>query len=193
MKPAWEPVIDGDLPLSVNPTKLLHLYVRLTHRAGTPGGPLFLSLKGDRPLKADSIGSLTKQMLHKFGVDMSVWGPHSTRGAGVALYKNMGLSSEQVCELGQWKNAAAFSAHYLRLGAASSAAKSLVAWVHNDSPGEGVEPEWSRTPTTEEEGGRDLEGEAPKPGEPARPSPRKWQPTGRKGPENRRVAQLTAQ
>ena len=46
----------------------------------------------------------------------------------------------------------------LRFGEHSNAANSLIAWVHNDSPGEGAEPEWSCTPTTEEEGGWERNG-----------------------------------
>lgn len=36
------------------------------------------------------------------------------------MYKQSGLSSEEVCELGQWQNYTAFSANYLRLGAVDS-------------------------------------------------------------------------
>jgi hypothetical protein len=52
-------------------------------------------------------------------------GPHSTRGAGVSLYKELSLSSEMVCEIGRWKNQGAFTNHYLRLGAAGIAAEKL--------------------------------------------------------------------
>ena len=46
------------------------------------------------PLKANSIGSLTKKTLEKLGVDTTVWKAHSPRGAGVAMYKSLGFSSE---------------------------------------------------------------------------------------------------
>ena len=115
LRPAWEGIVDGGLPLSINPLKLLKLYVALTANQGSPGGPLLLALSGQAAVKADTIGPITKTLLCAYGVDTSHWGPHSTRGAGVAFYKHIGLSSEQVCEIGKWKNQQAFNDHYLRL------------------------------------------------------------------------------
>ena len=43
----------------------------------------------------------TKKLLTKHGIDTSEWKAHSTRGAGVLLYKNLGLTSEEVCEIGK--------------------------------------------------------------------------------------------
>ena len=106
---------------------------------------------------------------------MQYFGPHSTRGAGVKLYKSLGLTSEQVCELGQWKNAGAFTSHYLRLGAAESAAQVLDPFlVHNVSSSKGAEPEGSWSPRTKLDLGRnDPEGEATKDDEPPHPPQRK--------------------
>ena len=103
----------------------------------------------------DTIGSITKRLLGTLGVPMGVYGAHSTRGAGVQLYKTLGFSSEQDCELGKWKNTGAFTSHYLRLGAAKAAARTLQTLVHNVSMGS-AEPDWSRTPgNTSDLGGRD--------------------------------------
>ena len=73
--------------------------------------PMEFALRGKNggPLKDNSIGSITKQSLQKLGVDTTVWKAHSTRGAGVAMYKSLGFTSEEVCELGKWKNVSAFS------------------------------------------------------------------------------------
>ena len=99
-------------------------YVDLTALYVPPGGPLFCSLVPPyKPLSANSLGRITKNLLKKLGVPMEVFGPHSTRGAGVKFYKDLEPSSEQVCGLGQWKNAGAFTTHYLRLGAAETAEK----------------------------------------------------------------------
>ena len=69
------------------------------------GGPLLVSLKPPfKGLSPNSVASITKRIQLAHGVDTSVWGAHSTRGAGVLLYTRLGLSSEQVCKLGQWKN-----------------------------------------------------------------------------------------
>ena len=72
---------------------------------GSPGGPLLLSLHPPyRGLSSDAINGITKRFLAALGLDMTHWGAHSTRGAGVRLYKQRGLQPEEVCELGQWKN-----------------------------------------------------------------------------------------
>ena len=140
-------------------------YVDLTALYVPPGGPLFCSLVPPyKPLSANSLGRITKNLLKKLGVPMEVFGPHSTRGAGVKFYKDLGLSSEQVCELGQWKNAGAFTTHYLRLGAAETAERILNPFlVHSVSSSRGVEPEGTYSPRTENDLGRyDPEGEAPR-------------------------------
>ena len=79
---------------------------------------------------------------------MQVFGAHSTRGAGVSFYKRMGLSSEEVAEIGQWKNLSAFQAHYLRLNAAQSVTDKfyIPKRVHKVSPWDCAEPEGSCTP-----------------------------------------------
>ena len=106
---------------------------------------MFLALKPPfRPLAASSIGRITQNYLKKLGVPMGIFGPHSTRGAGVKMFKNLGLSSEVVCEVGGWKNPTAFSAHYLRLDAAQSAGDKVNdSLVHRVPPYEGVEQERS--------------------------------------------------
>ena len=71
----------------------------------------------------------------------------------MSFYKRLGLSSEAVCEVGQWKNMQAFSAHYLRLNAAVSDQENIQEnWgnisVHRVSPGDCAEPDWSCLPTS---------------------------------------------
>ena len=129
---------------------------------GQSGGPLLINSKPPfEALSASTIGSVTKRLLNKFGISTAVWAPHSTRGAGVFFWKKMGLSSEEVCEIGKWKNVQAFSAHYLRLGAVDRAAQLMGRLVHKISPGDCAEPELSRTPGNfSDPGGREKEGEA---------------------------------
>ena len=76
--------------------------------------------------------------------------------------KRLGLSGEQVCEIGKWIGVLAFVAHYQRLGAQYNLEESLSALVHNNtSLGLSAEPEVSRTPPKfTDRGGRDTEGEA---------------------------------
>ena len=95
----------------------------------------------------------------RHGVNVLHWGAHSTRGAGVAMYKNLGLSSEEACQIGQWKNTTAFTSHYLRLNAPEAASFKITNFVHNVSPWSGAQPERSRTPPRKEAGGMDLGGQ----------------------------------
>ena len=125
LKPAWEQVVQ--LPPScekICPLRLLLQYVNLTRTQCAPGTLLFRMLQPPfQPVTANTLGSITKKYLQTLGFQLSGFGPHSTRGAGVKLFKSMGMNSEEVCELGKWKNPTAFTAHYLRLGSAKSVSK----------------------------------------------------------------------
>ena len=113
------------------------------------GGPLFVALqKPFSPLTSDRLASLTKDMLQSFGIS-ETWGPHSTRGASVAFYKRLGLPTEQVAELGKWKDIKTFSQYYLRLQAAESASLALSSFVHTVSPLDCAEPDMSHSPPKE--------------------------------------------
>ena len=89
------------------------------------------------------------------------------------IYKELGLSSEEVCELGKWKNLQAFSTHYLRLGAVKKAESLLTnSLVHKISPGNCEEHDLSSTPGKQfDQGGRDKECDAQSTGEPTPPNP----------------------
>jgi hypothetical protein len=139
----------------ISPWHLLARYVALTasqvearrregKHPGTSDDHVLLSLQPPfLALSADRIGSITKGLLFKYGVE-KVWGAHSTRGAGVSFYKDLGLSSEQVCEIGKWKNSSAFAQHYLRLGAPKEAGRLIEKFVHKGvSPGPEAEPDRS--------------------------------------------------
>ena len=182
--PKWERVVAISEVRQISPFHLLQAYVAATQKQGHPGGPVLLSLRSPfKPLTADAIGSLTKNALQSFGIPSKIFGAHSTRGAGVNFMKKLGLSSEEVCEIGKWKNVEAFSAHYQRLGAQSALEKALSEnffGAQSTSLGGSAEPEVSRTPPRPtERGGRDTEGEAQTPSEPTRPAPkRNWSALG---------------
>ena len=111
------------------------------------GSPLLITLhKPFKTLSSNTIGSLTKRLMTQYGILPGVWGADSTRGAGVLLYKKFELTSEEVCEIGKWRNLQSFSAHYLRLGAPIVANQKISALVHKTSPGICAEPDLSRTP-----------------------------------------------
>jgi hypothetical protein len=122
--PKWEQVMVLPATPSICPFRLLEAYVALTAKKASPGSLVLRSLRPPfSPLTADRVSSLTRMVLSQGGVNTQAWAPHSTRGAGVRMFKGMVLSSEEVCEIGQWKNVGAFTAHYLRLDAQKSGGK----------------------------------------------------------------------
>ena len=104
--------------------------------------------------------------MKKLSIPRELYGPHSTRGAGVGMLKRLGFTSEEVAEIGKWKSIDAFRAHYLRLGAIKSSETRIRNLVHTVSPESCAEPERSWTPRTEQDvGGSDREGGAQDVGE----------------------------
>jgi hypothetical protein len=169
-KPQWEAVLTLPEHKHLCPWTLLQRYVALTSTFLLPGSSVFRSLHPPfTALKANTLGSLTKQALTKLGVNTCVWKPHATRGAGVTMYKKMGLTSEQVCEIGKWKNVAAFSSHYLRLGATNIASHNISQLVHRVSPLGVAESDLTWTPGKDDPGGSVREDEAMSNGEPTLP------------------------
>ena len=157
----WERVIVLENNPEMCPWKLLRAYVALTASFIPPRGFVFVTLKPPfKPLSANAIGSITREELRRLGIPVNVWKPHSTRGAGVGMYKKLGMSSEEVCEIGQWKNVGAFTSHYLRLGAKAKASELLAPLVHMVSSGQCAEPDLTRTPGTQDTGGSVREGVA---------------------------------
>ena len=139
----WEEILSFPDTPSISPWHLVRAYVAKTANFVPEGSPLLITLHSPfKSLTADTIGAITGRIMRSFGIPRA-WGPHSTRGAGVLMYKKLGLASEEVCQLGQWKNVGAFAAHYLRLEAAAAAKKKLQGLVHRTSPLEEAEPELS--------------------------------------------------
>ena len=164
---------------------LLCQYVKLTSFL-PPSSPVLRALVSpNQLLSSDRIASITKTLLGGFVIPMYMWGAHCKRGAAVQFYKNLGLSSEQVCEIGQWKNMQAFKQHYLRIGSHEVGSSSVQAFVHNVSHCTAAEPERSHTPPREPEGGgSDLEGEARMPCEPTLSLPKSEKTRRQKRPRS---------
>ena len=159
---------------AICPWALMTRYVSLTSNKST-GSHLFCLLQPPfTPLTANTLGSLTKRCLTRLGLNMTFWGAHSTRGAAVGMYKRLNFASEEVCELGKWKNTQAFQAHYLRLGVAQQVKHRLGDLVHTASPGYWAEPDLTCTlGSLGDHGGSVREGEAQETGEPNPPTTKK--------------------
>ena len=116
---------------------LLRLYLRLTPEGASPEGvePKRVFLAVVRPfgaLSSDRISAVTKELLVAAGIDMELFGAHTTRAVGLALLRALGLSAEQAAEIGSWANLQAFSLAYSRVGAADVLSDALqrVSYVH---------------------------------------------------------------
>jgi hypothetical protein len=76
------------------------------------------------------------------------------------MYKALGLSSEEVFEVGKLKNVQAFTSHYLRLGASAKAGERVTSLVHNQSHIGSSDPtDMTSTPgRVPDQGGMVMEG-----------------------------------
>ena len=153
--PRWVQVPSLPSLLDLCPMRALLNYVNASAQLAAPGSPLFISLQPPfLPLSSNSLSRITREMLSLFGVNSVLWKPHSTRGAGVSMFKNLGLTSEQVCELGAWKNSATFGQFYLRLNVAQNLHSFVEKLnVHKVSPRNCAELDQTRTPETERDSG----------------------------------------
>ena len=181
----WEPLVSLPECPHISPWHLADAYVKMTYSEVPQGSTLLRGLvKPYVPLTSNTIASITKTILQQF--HLQHWGAHSTRGAGVKMYKKMGMGVEQLCELGKWKNLDAFSKHYLRMDAHTGAQSFLQALVHTASPGQRAMDDRSYSPGKGLDQGRcDLEDIAQRHGEPTPPSHRKNskdKDTGKKDP-----------
>ena len=176
----WERVMVLPDSPRVCPQTLLSRYILLTAEwvKDLPSpAPVLVSLV--RPYKALSpsrIAALTKLILMRHNINTSVFKPHSSRGAGLRIHKELNLLEPVSCEIGNWANQEAFGKHYKRLGAVDTAAKAIQdnLVVHNspEPPCAGKEP--SITPLNEHAGGRsEGEGTAQGGSGPAQPKPRR--------------------
>ena len=170
LKPQWEGMVQIPEIPQICPWTLLKKYVDLTRHLVKEGSPVFISLVPPIvPLKANSIGSLTRNGLNSLGIDTTVWKPHSTRGAGVTMMKKLGMSSEEVCEIGKWKNVNAFQSHYMRLNASKTLGTKISQLVHKVSPLRSAEADLTWTTRKYDLGGNVREAEAQSNGEPTLP------------------------
>ena len=156
------------------PWHALLQYVRATQHLAQPKDPVLISLNPPyKPLTSNSIASISRSSLRDLGVDMSSWGPHSTRWDFVDFIRRLCLASEVVAEIGHWANLEAFGKHYPRLGAVSTAAREVdrLLSVHTASQLNRCRSECSQTPQDgKTRGGSEQERRHQSNGEPAHPS-----------------------
>ena len=152
-------------------------YMHITAE-GTPRGPLLIALvKPHGALSSDRVGALTKQILQSHRVDVTQYKPHTTRGDGKFIHKQINLPPDISCELRSWADDEVYCKYYNRLGALDTAATALNAHLA-PSPSCATEA-LLHTPPSEQAGGRSKgnraaqDGVGPTPQPKARPKPTK--------------------
>jgi hypothetical protein len=169
----WEPVPRLPTLGPLCPWTALHNYVSATASLCPVGSEVFRALQPPfLKFSSNSLSRITRQIMSENGIDTKFWKPHSTRGAGVGMFKELGLSSDQVCEIGAWKNSSTFGQYYLRMNSAKNLHHFVEKLqVHNVSPGSCGELDQTRTPrTTGDLGGSVWESDTQDNGEPSPPS-----------------------
>ena len=84
-------------------------------RAGLPKpSQLFLSHRTRKPVSRGSISRWLREVLHMAGIDMSVFGPGSVRGASASAASRRGASAFQLMKAGSWTNLGTFQRFYRR-------------------------------------------------------------------------------
>ena len=89
-KPQWEALLKIQCQTTICPVTLMNQYVKMTALHVPSGSQLLRQQKPPyAPICNNTVGSITRSLLQSLG-------PHSTRGAGVQMYKKFGLTSEEV-------------------------------------------------------------------------------------------------
>ena len=68
----------------------------------------FLSHRTGRPVCRGTISRWIREVLVRAGIDMSLFGPGSTRGASASAASRRGASASQIMKAGNWTNLGTF-------------------------------------------------------------------------------------
>ena len=74
----------------------------------------FLSHRTGRPVCRGTISRWIREVLVRSGIDMSLFGPGSTRGASASAASRRGASASQIMAAGNWTNLGTFQRFYKR-------------------------------------------------------------------------------
>ena len=75
---------------------------------------LFLSHRTGRPVKRASISRWIREVMHLAGIDISLFAPHSSRGASISEASRRGASPQQILSQGNWTNLGTYQRFYNR-------------------------------------------------------------------------------
>ena len=100
-----DPALDVALHVS-------HYVERTKDLRSTSSKQLFISYVTKKAVSRQTLSRWLRSVLDRAGIDISVYGAHSYRGAGLAKAKSKGASIPQIVAGGNWKNVTTFLRHY---------------------------------------------------------------------------------
>ena len=95
-------------------SKTLKYRIKEFKKSGEDVKQLFLSHRTGKPVQRASISRWIREVLHLSGVDVSVFAPHSTRGASVSEAARRGASPAQIVAQGNWTQLGTYQRFYNR-------------------------------------------------------------------------------
>ena len=95
-------------------SKTLKFRIKEWKKSGEDVKQLFLSHRTGKPVQRASISRWIREVLHLSGVDVSVFAPHSTRGASVSEAARRGASPAQIVAQGNWTQLGTYQRFYNR-------------------------------------------------------------------------------
>ena len=75
---------------------------------------LFLSHRTGRPVKRASISRWIREVMQLAGIDITLFAPHSSRGASISEATRRGASPQQILSQGNWTNLGTYQRFYNR-------------------------------------------------------------------------------
>ena len=75
---------------------------------------LFLSHRTGKPVKRQTISRWIRETMKMSGIDISIFAPHSSRGASISEATRRGASPNKILEQGNWSNLGTYQRFYER-------------------------------------------------------------------------------
>ena len=110
--------------------ELLQLYLTKT-RLNRKHPRLFLSCRPPyKPVTTDTLARWIRSVMHDAGIDISVFGAHSVRGASASFALQNNASIDSILQCGDWSCLKTFSRHYNRVNKYLSSGELAKVFVH---------------------------------------------------------------
>jgi hypothetical protein len=97
----------------IDPVHYIETYISRTEGVRGDIPQLFLTTKGEtRPISKDTARNWVRDILKRCDINVSQFGPGSTRGASSSKASSMGASLEEILKAGEWSNESTWQRYY---------------------------------------------------------------------------------